>query len=102
MPWEPEDQAGSAGSTTLRCRILGKPLMSPSLSHCTCKTRVSYLLPWVIMRIQTVGIGVPIMASMRTRVPSLASLGGLRIQHCHELWRRSQMQLGILVVVAVV
>ena len=26
------------------------------------------------------------LASMRTRVRSLASLSGMRIQHCHELW----------------
>ena len=31
---------------------------------------------------------------MRTRVPSLASLSGLRICHCRELWCRSQMRLG--------
>ena len=36
------------------------------------------------------------------QVLSLASLGGLRIQGCHELWCRSQMQLesGIAVAVA--
>ena len=31
--------------------------------------------------------------SMRTRVQALASLNGLRIQCCYELWCRSQMQL---------
>ena len=43
-------------------------------------------------------LGVPIMAQqkriwlgmMRLRVQSLASLSGLGIQHCHELWCRSQ------------
>jgi len=30
---------------------------------------------------------------MRTQVQSLASLSGLRIWHCHELWCRSQMRL---------
>ena len=39
---------------------------------------------------------------MRTQVGSLASLSGLMIQHCHELWCRSQMQLGSGVDVAVV
>ena len=34
------------------------------------------------------------LASMRMRVQSLASLSGLRIWHCHELWYRSQMWLG--------
>ena len=34
-------------------------------------------------------------------IPSLG-ISGLRIQHCHELWRRSQMQLGSGVAVAVV
>ena len=55
-------------------------------------------------------IGVPIaaqrkriwLASMRTQVRSLASLSGLRIWCCHELWCRSQMQLGFSVAVAVV
>ena len=44
-------------------------------------------------------LGVPIMAqqkqiglvSMRMQVQSLALLGGLRIQHCRELWCRLQM-----------
>ena len=36
------------------------------------------------------------------RVQSLASLSGLRIQHCCELWYRSQMQLRSHIAVAVV
>ena len=39
---------------------------------------------------------------MRRRVRSLASLGGFRIQHCRELWGRSQMWLGSHVAVPVV
>ena len=39
---------------------------------------------------------------MRLRVPSLALLSGLRIQCCHELWCRLQMQLRSGVAVAVV
>ena len=39
---------------------------------------------------------------MRMQVQSLASLSELRIWHCHELWCRSQMQLGSSVAVAVV
>ena len=39
---------------------------------------------------------------MRTRVWSLASLSGLKIRHCHELWCRLQMRLGSGVSVAVV
>ena len=31
---------------------------------------------------------------MRMWVRSLALLGGLRIQRCHELWSKSQMRLG--------
>ena len=31
------------------------------------------------------------LGPMRTRVQCLASLRGLRIRHCHELWCRSQM-----------
>ena len=46
-------------------------------------------------------IGVPVVAqgkqsqlgTMRLWVRSLASLSGLRIQHCHELWYKSQMWL---------
>jgi len=48
------------------------------------------------------GIGVPFVAqwltnplvSMRMQVRSPASLSGLRIQHCRELWCRSQTPLG--------
>ena len=40
------------------------------------------------------------LASMRRKVQSLASISGLRIQHCHELWCRSQTQLGSCVAVA--
>ena len=46
--------------------------------------------------------GVPIvvqwkriqLVSMRMWVPSQASFSGSGIRHCHELWCRSQMQLG--------
>ena len=34
------------------------------------------------------------LVSMRMRVQSLASLSGLRIWHCRELWGRSQTKLG--------
>ena len=37
---------------------------------------------------------------MRTQVQSLASLSGLRIQHCHELWCRLQTWLGSDIVAA--
>ena len=55
-------------------------------------------------------MGVPIVVQwkqiqlgiMRLQVPSLASLSGLRIWHCHKLWGRSQTQFGSYVVVAVV
>ena len=48
-------------------------------------------------------VGVPIVAqqkrirlgTMRLLVRSLAFLGGLRIQCCHELWCRVQTQLGL-------
>ena len=42
------------------------------------------------------------LRTMRWRVQSLASLNGLRIQRCHELWCRSQVRLGSGVAVAVV
>ena len=54
--------------------------------------------------------GVPIMAqwqwiwlaSMRTQVPSRASLSGLRIWHCPELWHRLQLGLRSGIAVAAV
>jgi len=42
------------------------------------------------------------LGTMRLRVQSLASLRGLRIQCCCELWRRSQIWLGSHIAVAVV
>ena len=42
------------------------------------------------------------LIAMRMEVPSLASINGLRILHCRELWCRSQMQHGSGVAVAVV
>ena len=42
------------------------------------------------------------LESTRTQVRPLASLSGLRIRHCQELWCRSQMRLGSGVAVAVV
>ena len=43
-----------------------------------------------------------LLASMKTQVQSLASLSGLRIQCCQELWCRLQAQLGSGIAVAVV
>ena len=43
-----------------------------------------------------------LLASMMMWVPSLASLSGLKIQHCCELWCRWQMWLTSLVATAVV
>ena len=42
------------------------------------------------------------LGTMRLQVQSLASLSGLRIQHCHELWCTLQMWLTSHVAVAVV
>ena len=55
-----------------------------------------------------INAGVPTVAqwkrirlgTMRLRVQSMASLRGLRIWHCPELWYRSQTQLGSSVAVA--
>ena len=41
------------------------------------------------------------LASMRAQVRSLASLSGLRIWHCCELWCRSQTRLGFFIAAAV-
>ena len=40
--------------------------------------------------------------NLRMQVPSPASLGGLRIRRCRELWGRSQMRPGSDVAVALV
>ena len=53
---------------------------------------------------KTINIGVPIMVqqkqiqlgTMRLQVQSLASLSGLRIWRCCELWCGSQMQLDLV------
>ena len=42
------------------------------------------------------------LASMKMQVQFLASLSGLRIQHCQKLWCRSQMRLRSGIAVAVV
>ena len=55
-------------------------------------------------------LGVPTVAqqkrtqlvSMRMQVRSLASISGLGIHHCCELWCRSQMRVGSGVAVALV
>ena len=39
---------------------------------------------------------------MRMQVQSLALTSGLRIQHCHELWCGSKVQLGSCIAMAVV
>ena len=54
--------------------------------------RVPIMVQWKRIRLGT----------MRVRVPSLASLHGLRIWCCHGLWCRSQAWLGSGVVMAVV
>ena len=41
------------------------------------------------------------LVSMRMQVQSLASLSGLRIQHCHEQWCRWQTWLRLTIAVAV-
>ena len=51
-------------------------------------------------------MGVPVVAqwltNLTSRVQSLTSLSGLRIQGCFELWCRSQMWLRSCMAVAVV
>ena len=54
--------------------------------------RSSLLAPWLMNPLGT----------MRFRVRFLASLSGLRIQHCRKLWCRSQTRLRCHVTVAVV
>ena len=58
---------------------------------------------WMLQKIS--GMEFPLWLSgnkfIRMRVRSLTSLGGLRIRHCHELWCRSQTQLGSGIVMVV-
>ena len=42
-----------------------------------------------------------LLVSMRTQVPFLALLSGLRIWHCPKLWHRLKMWLGSCIAVAV-
>ena len=58
------------------------------------KTKTEF--PLWLSRLQTQ------LESMRMWLSSLASLSGLRIQRCRELWCRSQSRLGSGVAVAVV
>ena len=44
----------------------------------------------------------PKIVSVKMQMRSLALLSGLRIQHCHKLWYRSQIRLGTRDAVAVV
>ena len=58
-----------------------------------------------VQALQQPWLGVPIVAQWltnptRMQVQSLALLGGLSIWCCHELWRRSQTQLGSCVAMA--
>ena len=71
-----------------------------------CYRSAAYLFRWI----RNQNIRVPIMAqwkwiwlgTKRLRVQSLASLSGLRIRCCCELWCRSQTQLGSGIAVALV
>ena len=68
------------------------------LSSFKKKRKKNFFLSCLILKFFIAGI--PVMAqqkrvqieSMRMWVRSLASLSGLRIWHCHELWCRSQMR----------
>ena len=61
------------------------------------------------IRFENIFLGVPIamqwkliqLVTMRLQIQSLASLSGLRIWRCHELWYRSQRWLGSRIAVAV-
>ena len=62
----------------------------------------------LILKVTALGVPVVVqlkhiqLVPMRLQVRSLASLSGLRIWHCHELWCRSKMWLGSGVAVALV
>jgi len=96
-----------------RCQILNLLCHSRNPSSNIYKIAISgkLILPNAnITKTNSHPPGVPIVAqwkrirlgTMRLWVPSLASISGLRIRRCHELWRRLQMWLRSHVVVAVV
>ena len=63
------------------------------LWHSGLRTWLQEFLSWLSgLRIR--------LGTIRFRVWSLASLTGLRIRHCHELWCRSQTRLGSGIAVA--
>ena len=67
------------------------------------------IMPWYLLESKS-PLGLPMVAQWLTNltriyevwVQSLALFSGLRIWHCHELWWRSQMQLGSHIAVALV
>ena len=77
-------------------------------SHFSCIDHNSLLIQPALSRkppLKLPNLGVPVMTQlipMRMQVWSLASLSRLRIQHCLELWCKSQRWLGCRVSVAVV
>ena len=81
------------------------PLRPETQIHfCRRRTSVSKLGVWVLNSFSAEngpgGVSVVVqqkrirLGIMRLRVRSLASLSGLKIWRCHELWCRSQMWLG--------
>ena len=84
---------------------LQKPLIHVLSTTCYCPLHLEYWARFLFK----MALGVPVVVQwkriqlgiMRLRVPSLASLSGLRIWHCRELWCRSQMQLRTHIAVAV-
>ena len=66
----------------------------------TACSHASRIIKWgvpVMMQWQQIQLG-----TIRLLIQSLALLSGLRIWHCHELWCRSQTQLGSGIAMAVV
>ena len=78
--------------------------------HCPSQDRLGDKGHWILNVLKKKAVRVPIvvqqeqirLGTMGLRVQSLASLSRLRIQCCHDLWCRSQTQLGSLIALAVV
>ena len=91
-------------------RTLSSSKCCPNYRGETWSEGTQKLLYFGSSTLKIVGRGVPILAqrkwiqlgTMRFRVWSLASLSGLRIWRCYELWCRSQTRLGSCIAVAVV
>ena len=71
--------------------ITAMPISSPYIGtnfFCSTDLHISYLLTSSFKNYCILGVPFTQVGSIRMRVPSQASLSGLRIWRCHDLWCR--------------